>query len=149
MMLAAHRVGSGGRVRAATAWALTLAAPLLAGSPEALLMGGAASGALALHTAWPRDDVRTIASRVAPLGAGAALLAAGLSAGQWLPSMALASRSLRASLAPVSRSYWSPSPFALPQLLLPIRPELLPLNPWWSAELFESRAPYLLSLYVG
>lgn len=129
--------------RALLGWGASIGLMVLAGSPDMALLGGLASGALAL--ALPQGE-RRAAVRVAR-AAGAALFALALSAGQWWPALDWAHEVGRLDLPRALRVYWAAEPAALWQSLLPVPWELL-RSPGASA-LFEGREPYLLSLYVG
>lgn len=124
-----------------------LAAPLLAGSPEAFLMCAAA--ALAAVT-WSADDADPGAARArfARL-ALAVTLGLGLAAAQWLPTLVLGQRSARAALGERAQAYWSQHPAGLAQWALPVSIDDLPLAARWRQDLFENREPLLASIYVG
>jgi hypothetical protein len=130
------------------AWSFCLAAPVLAGSPEGLLMGVALSAACA----YARFGLPTRLSdwrRTAGVAAAAALLGACLSAGQWLPSLEATTRSTRASLSENVRTHWAVAPAALPQVVLPLPWHELPLGAGLRQRLFGGRDPFLPSLYLG
>ncbi|HYN04853.1 MAG TPA: hypothetical protein VE359_20550, partial [Vicinamibacteria bacterium] len=76
-------------------------------------------------------------------------MAAALSSGLWLGALDLASRSSRRGLADAVRTYWSVHPAALLETLAAGIPGRLPLSPAWRTALFESREPFLASLYLG
>jgi hypothetical protein len=142
-VLAALVAVESGRLGGAAVWGATVAAPVLAGSVESALMAVAAAAACLpglAHLRW---------RRLARSAAWAAVFAAGLSAAQWMPSLALLERSARASLPEGVRVYWSLHPLALAQALLPVIVDDLPLAPTVRAVLFESREPFLRSLYLG
>ncbi len=124
--------------------AAALAAPLLAGSPEAFLMCVAvALGATGLE-ATPADARR----RLARLGLAAGL-GLGLAAAQWVPTLALAQRSARATLGERAQGYWSQHPAGLATLALPVVLDELPLAEPWRRALYENREPFLPSIYLG
>jgi hypothetical protein len=129
--------------RDALLWGATLALPVLAGSPEMALVAVAASAIALRHLRRPA------ASRQVMLAAVAASLAVGISAIQWLPAMDVLRRSVRAASSTGLRDYWSVAPLSLLQCLLPVRLDVLPLRDEVRATLFESREPYLPSLYLG
>jgi len=81
--------------------------------------------------------------------AAAGALALALSAGLWLPTLEAARRSQRWNLPWESRTPWSVHPAALSQVVLPIPIHQLPLSERWSAALFDSREPFLASIYLG
>lgn len=138
-LLGAERAAASGRMRDALAWAAALAAPVLAGSPETLLMALLASTAWAVATG-------TRGARAAALACGLALL---LSCAQWLPTMDLVRRSARWGLAEAARTTWSVHPLRLAEAALPLRLVDFPLAPPLLASLLEGRAPWLSSIYVG
>jgi hypothetical protein len=82
--------------------------------------------------------------------AGAVVLAALLSAIQWLPTVAyVKGMPTRASLQPEETLYWSVHPASLADLFVPTLVAELPWSEVARAALFESRGPFLLSLYLG
>ena len=107
--------------------------------------------ALAVWVALVHVDVRRWREAL-PLAKGGALalaVAAALSSGLWLAALDLASRSSRRELAEAVRTYWSVHPAALLETLAAGIPGRLPLAPPWRQALFESREPFLASLYLG
>ena len=127
----------------ALVWGATIALPVLAGSPEMALAAVAAS-AIAL-----RQVRRPALGRAARLAAAAAAFAVAVSAVQWLPAMGVVRHSVRATSGNGLPDYWSVAPLSLLQCLLPARLDALPLRDEVRAALFESREPYLPSLYLG
>jgi hypothetical protein len=126
---------------------LALGAQVLAGSADMcamtfLLLAGLA---LARHLRGPWSSRRALALRAAT----AYVLALGLSAGLWLPALDVLTRSARRSLPLAVRTYWSVHPLGLLETLLPGLWSSLPLRADWRALLFESREPFLSSLYLG
>jgi hypothetical protein len=83
------------------------------------------------------------------LVAAAAAFAAGVSAVQWLPAMEVLRLSVRARPSNGLGDYWSVAPLGLLQCLFPARLDPLPLRDDVRAALFESREPFLPSLYLG
>lgn len=136
-------------VRRSLAWGALLAVIVVAGSPETPLMALAMTGALALRRLpdWRREPRRALGLLRAPFLAGA--FAAALAAGQILPTLDVARSSSRADLAQVERDFWSVHPLALAQMAVPVFADRLPLQPAWRERLFESREPFILSLYFG
>ncbi len=134
--------------RRALAWGATLAAAVLAGSPDFAVLSGLFSVALVgtrlAAAAGTQDRVRRLGTATTAL-----LFAFGLSAAQALPSAELASRSGRWSQSIEERTYWSLHPASLAQTVVPVSWDELPLTPSWSQALFEGREPYLLSVFVG
>lgn len=140
---AADRALADLRLRDALVWGATIALPVLAGSPETALVAVACS-AIAL-----RHLRRRPLGRQALLAAAAAAFAIGASAVQWLPAMDVLRRSVRAGPSAGANDYWSIPPLGLLQCLLPARLDPLPLRDDVRAALFESREPFLPSLYLG
>jgi hypothetical protein len=148
-LAAAVRAIATGRRSWAVAWGAATAAQVLAGSPESVLLTSA--GALAY---WILARLCTGGGmggvvRTLSLPLIAVAVAMGLSAAQWLPSVAAASESGRAHLAPEARGYWSVHPIAMIQLLLPLAADALRLAPRAAGVLFGGRDPLLPSLYLG
>jgi hypothetical protein len=138
-----------GRARSAAGWGVAMAAAIVAGSPEAVLLTGA--GALAYATAarpW-RVEVRSGWRRIAGATALAALVGLGLSAGQWIPSLAAAREAGRARLSDAAQGYWSVHPAGLAQLFFPLAADALPLRPEAALVLFGGHDALLPSLYLG
>jgi len=123
-------------------WGVTIALPVLAGSPEMALAAVAASTIALRHVRRP-----ALAGQ-ARWAAAAAAFAMGIAAVQWLPAMDLLRHSVRATAGTVG-DHWSVAPLGLLQCLLPARLDVLPLRDEVRAALFESREPYLPSLYLG
>jgi hypothetical protein len=126
----------------ALVWGATIALPVLAGSPEMALAAVAASMVALRQVRRPG-----LASQ-ARLVAAAAAFAIGIAAVQWLPALDLLRQSSRTT-ARTGGEYWSVAPLGLLQCLLPPRLDALPLRDQVRAALFESREPYLPSLYLG
>jgi len=145
----ADRALDTGRPRAALAWGACVAAPVLAGSPEMALAGTAAVGAFALgrvrwsRSAWAENRPVLTATVVA------AVFAVGLSAAQWMPTVAASAGTSRLDIGAEARTFWSVHPLSLLQAVLPAPLDGLPLRPEVRALLFESREPMLPSLYLG
>ncbi len=147
VLLGAVRVVDGGGPRPILALAAVLALSVLAGSPDFLLLAALPAFAFA----WlpgPQDLAHFRLRRLARL-ACAVLLAAGLCAAQLLPSLDLVTGSSRAHLPAGVRGYWSVHPWLALQTLLPLEWNALAWLPERRALWFESREPYLFSLYVG
>ncbi len=127
--------------------AAALALPVLAGSPDFLLLcAPQVAGLLVVRPGTARG--RSLWGRVARLGL-AAFLGAGLCAAQLLPSLDLVAHSSRADLPALVRGYWSVHPLVALQSLVPLPWNGLTLTPEERAFFFESREPYLFSLYLG
>jgi hypothetical protein len=140
----ADRAFASGRARDAAVWGCVLAAPVLAGSPEMALIAGAASLIGLAHrgrtVAWGRTMVLTVL---------AIAIAVGISAAQWVPTLEMLRRSQRAEFTASQSNFWSVPPVGLLQCLFPMRLDPLPLQDVVRAALFESREPFLQSLYLG
>jgi Bacterial membrane protein YfhO len=136
-------------VRRSLLWGASLAVVVVAGSPETTLMALAATGALALRWVpdWRRRPRHALGLMRGPILAG--VFAAALSAGQWLPALDMARFSSRADLPQSARDFWSVHPLGLAQLAWPVFADRLPLLPEWRELVFESREPFLGSLYLG
>ncbi len=135
--------------RTALIWGGTWAVQILAGSPDVFVMTGClALALLASRIAWGRLASGPNA-RILAWTALAAAFALAVSAAQWIPSADVVSRSDRMSLDVMERTYWSIHPASLFQLVVPLWWYELPLKPEWRSALFESREPFLFSMYVG
>jgi hypothetical protein len=141
---AADRTFAAGRARDAAVWGCVLAGPVLAGSPEMALIAGTAS-----VIGLAREDTTVRWSRAALLAALAMAVALGVSAAQWVPTMEMVRRSLRTQFAAGQTAFWSIPPVGLVQCLFPLRLDPLPLRDVVRAALYESREPFLQSLYLG
>ncbi len=130
--------------------ALALAAPVLAGSPESLTMSAAAAIVVPAGRSWRGRPVTAPSfARLAAASAAALVLALGLAAVQWLPSVEMARRSTRDAFTSETRAYWSLPSASLAAALLPLRLERLPLDRETTRRWFEGREPYLASTYLG
>ena len=128
---------------------VVLTLQILAGSADMCAMTGMlALVVLAPALDWRRPRSALNGRRLLALG-GAFVLALGLSAAQWLPSLEVARESARWKLDESVRTYWSVHPALLAQTVLPVFAEELPLAPAVRAALFEAREPFLNSLYLG
>ena len=125
---------------------LPLAGQILAGSADlcALTLILGAGLVLIDGEAGPARLLRTLI-----LLAGTTVLALGLTAAQWLTSLDAVLRSARADLGAGVRTYWSVHPVGLLDLFLPIQLAWWPLRPEVRAALYESREPFVPSLYLG
>jgi hypothetical protein len=132
------------------AWAVALAAQVLAGSPDMVLMTGGLVVLEVLRGIELRPLVGPANGRRLVAALSALGLALALSAAQWAPTLAITVGSGRAALAPVNQAVWSVEPVALAQLVLPVRfddvPLRLPQRAWKLAPVWE---PFLRSLYLG
>ena len=146
---AGDRVVEGPTLRRAVTWGALFALPVLCGSPEMGAMAAVVIAFLATRrvAGWWREPRRLVT--VSGLALVALAVALALSAGQVLPSLEVARNSMRAQMPTWAREYWSVHPSSLLQLALPVFADRLPLHAAWRAQWFESREPYLLSLYLG
>jgi len=148
VILAADRAWSSGKHSHALLWGATMAAQILAGSPDFFALTALL---LLLHGLWGvrGRGTRSTTRRVALSAAIAFSFAVALSAAQVLPSLELADRAGRWRQAERTRTYWSVHPVAMVQTLLPVSWDALPLQRRYRASIFEEREPYLFSLYLG
>lgn len=141
---AADRTLTSGRARDAAVWGAVLAGPILAGSPEMALITGTAS-----VIGLVRKDATVRWSRAFLLAALAMAVALGVSAAQWVPTLEMVRRSLRTQFGAGQTAFWSIPPIGLVQCLFPLRLDPLPLRDVVRTALYESREPFLQSLYLG
>jgi hypothetical protein len=124
-----------------------LSIQILAGSADMILMTGLLLvGATAHH--WRGIDRGLVARRLG-VAALAPALALGLTSVLLLPALDVARVSDRAGLRTDLRSFWSLPPVGLLQTVVPVFPHLLPLAAEVRAQLYDSREPFLGSLYLG
>ena len=142
-LLAMRRRGDAGGVAVAS---LPVAGQILAGSADLCALTLVLGAALLVVSEWG-GPMRSL--RVLVLMATATLVALGLTAGQWLASLETLLRSARADLATATRTYWSVHPAGLLDLALPVQLGMWPLGPEARAALYESREPFVPSLYLG
>jgi hypothetical protein len=147
LLAADHALG--GSRRGVAGWALALAATLVAGSPDFALLGLVLAGGLLLHRLWWGGAGAKGIRRAVLLAALAVGLGVGLAAAQVVPSLEVARRSSRFALSEEARTYWSAHPASFIQALVPLAWDALPWSAPVRARLFESREPYLLSVYLG
>jgi len=147
-VLAAETALDTGRSAHAVRWGATLAAPILAGSPEGALLAAILGAAVTVGRVFGTRERLPLRRAVFSLGA-ACVFALALSAVQWLPSLEAARHSARAALGPEARAYWSVHPLALLQIVFPVLVDTPGLRPDRAAALSESREPYFASLYLG
>jgi len=125
-------------------WGVVLALQVLCGSVEMLLASLALTPVLALAgigQATPGRRVRTALT--------AGLLAAGLSAVQWVPALELLLASQRARHIEATRTNWSLHPAQLVQHLVPLRSSELPIPEAARPRVFAGTEPMQESLYLG
>jgi hypothetical protein len=141
---AADRTFASGRARDAVLWGLALAGPILCGSPEMALIAGTAS---VIGLAHEGRSARW--AHVARTSALALAVALGISAAQWMPTLEMVRQSLRTQFGAGQTNFWSIPPLGLVECLFPLHLDPLPLRDAVRAALFESREPFLQSLYLG
>ncbi len=146
LVLAADRLAERPGARRVVSAGFAVAAQLLAGSPDFLLLGLPLAAGLAW---WRGRHCGTASGRLLRAAVLALAAGAGVSAAQVLPALELASRSARAALSAEERDHWSLHPLAAAQAGLPLTLEAAALPPEWRAVLFEGREPYLFSIYLG
>ncbi|PYQ15526.1 MAG: hypothetical protein DMF80_08710 [Acidobacteria bacterium] len=147
-VLAAETALETGRPVHAVAWGATLAAPALAGSPEGALTAALVGIALGVARLVSAPDA-ALRQRVLKRSSLAGLMAVGLSAAQWLPTLEAARQSARATLPAEARTYWSVHPLLLVQTVLPLLVDTQGLRPDRAALLSDAREPFFASLYLG
>lgn len=133
----------------ALAWGAVVAVQILAGSADMVAMTGLlvmANGLRYVNWRTLRDpeNARLVARGLIALG-----VALGLSAAQWLVTLETARRSARWGLDPGVRTGWSVHPLGMVQSIFPLLLEGYVEQPEVRAILFESREPFLRSLYLG
>ena len=147
VVLAVHRLVRRPGRRAAVRLAACLAMQVLAGSADMLLLTAFVSAA------WTVGVARRETSRLslAKAATGAVLLALVLSAGQWLPTIEVASRAIRRDLPVALANRWSVPPAGLLRILLPLDGSgRLAWSVPTQRMLFDvPGAPFLGSLYLG
>jgi hypothetical protein len=149
VVLAADRALDGGRRETATFGAV-LALQIVAGSADLVAMSlllAAVVGVAPRFTSL-RAGGRAGLLPLARAGLGL-LLALGASALLWMPSLDLVSRAARSQLPEAVRTYWSVHPAVAVETVLPGLLSALPLHRDLRAAFFESREPFLASLYLG
>ncbi len=124
-----------------------LALQMLAGSADMVVLTGLLLlASTARH--WSTFDLRSAWPRLRAL-ALAGGLALGLTAVLVLPALEVARASDRAALPKPMRDLWSVPPVGLLQVVLPVFPYLLPISQAVRDDLYDSREPFLNSLYLG
>jgi len=134
---------------AALALGGVLAMQVLTGSGDLLIMS--AFVAAPLFAAWLLDARRDTARLAGFVRTFALALALALlvSAGQWLPTLALIPESMRNSPIAGTQTYWSLHPWSLVELLAPRALTDLPMSEGGRAALYEGREPFWACLYLG
>ena len=134
--------------RAAVVLAVAAGLQILAGSGDMVVLS-ALSAAILLAEVVLREGRRWLSSGILARILLAAVLALGISAAQWVPALAVASNSTRSRMSREFNLYWSVHPASLAELFVPQAMPSLPLSDRLRATLFESREPFLSSLYLG
>jgi hypothetical protein len=149
VLLAAERCARQPSVRRALAWAAAATIQVLAGSLDVVLMTGALEALLlARHVRW-REPASPVHRQLLGKAALAAGLTLGLTAIQWVPTVALVAGSVRGELNEGTRTFWSLRPVGLVQWLVPLFPQDLPLRADVRQYLYQGREPFLSSHYLG
>lgn len=148
VLLAAETALERRRARDAVRLGLVFAMQILAGSGDvcAMTLVAVVLWAAVVHVDWTRWRAE---GRVLGVGTLSLAVAGGLSAGLWMSVLEVAGRSARHALPEAIRTYWSVHPLSLVETLVAGVPGRLPLSQAWSSALFESRGPFLASLYLG
>ncbi len=137
-------------LRAVLVWGTAMAAQILAGSADMVVMTLVALGIVMVARVATGGEPRTRAgARIALTAAGAGLVGLGLSACQWVPTLAMAVGTARLGLDASDRTVWSLHPLSLLELTLPFHWSLVPLSQRAITTLLESRDPWLHSIYFG
>ncbi|HEX6736626.1 MAG TPA: YfhO family protein, partial [Vicinamibacteria bacterium] len=147
---AAERAWGQRRARDFVALGAVAGLQLLAGSADMVMLTAllVAAQLLVVHVRWSgaalRSNLRLLAG-----SAGAGAIALGLSAGLWLTAVDAARGADRWALPEGLRTYWSVHPLGMLEVAFPGLWSTLPLSEFWRGLLFESREPFLASLYLG
>ena len=150
VFLAGYRLLETRRLRDAVVCALAMAAQTLAGSADMAALTLLALGlyGLVCRLDWRRPLGPANRSMLL-FGALAFVLAAGVTATLWLPTLDLATRSARWGLPTEDRTTWSVHPFALVELVLPFSLNTVRTLSPFIAEIVYPKGPWLASLYFG
>jgi len=150
VVLVADRALATRRLRSGMVWGAAQGLQVLAGSADACVLTLVASLALGLSRHFRKHDLtRKGAGPLLATAGIAGLTTLGLTAGLWWPALEQVRLAVRADLPSALRTYWSLHPLVLTDLLLPNLWSNLPLKEGLRADLFESREPFLASLYLG
>jgi hypothetical protein len=127
--------------RDAVTCGLVMGLQILAGSADMVAMAWAVVAlSIAFHHRH-RDALRAAAVAV--------VVALGLAAAQWWPTLDMAAGAERFEHAEQSRTTWSVHPMTLLEMLVPLRWFTLPLRPEWFESFADAREPWLTTLYLG
>ncbi len=135
--------------RRAILLAVFAAGQVFAGSGDMAILTAAAAALRLVVESWQRREEAASLRRVGAMIAVAVVLALGLSAAQWLPTVDVFRGTTRQAMLPGTNLFWSVHPWALAELVVPRAFADLPLSNAMRAILFESREPFLSSLYLG
>jgi hypothetical protein len=127
-----------------------VALQILAGSADlcAMTLLGVLFYGLAFSVNW-RSPLGAGNLRLAAAIGAAVALGIGISSALWMSALDLAFRTPRWNLPDEVRTYWSVHPLTVLEILFPQLWSGVPLAPSLRQALFESREPFLASLYVG
>jgi Bacterial membrane protein YfhO len=148
VLLAVTRLLARPRLESALGLAAALAAQLLAGSADVILMTGMASLVIAASLRLGGRSERGVSDIALPALLAAAL-GVGVAAVQWLPTAVEVTEGWRLRFSPETNLYWSMHPASLLDLLVPGLVAQFPMRDGVRATLFESRDPLLASVYLG
>ena len=140
VLLFAHRAFSSGRRRDAVLFGFVQGLQVLAGSAEMVIFAVIATLAYSIHER-KGTRIRTMALAWA--------IGLGLSACQWVPTLAIVAGSTRRALPSQIRTVFSLNPLQLPELLVRVSWAELPLATLGLDDPRELGAPFLTSLYLG
>jgi Bacterial membrane protein YfhO len=150
VFLAAEKALSDPSGRAGVLLGLAGGLQLLAGSPDLSIFTILGLCVYSLPRIVSTGPARRVAWRILAVGALAALVAAGLSAGQWVPSLAAVLQSARRDLPESVRTAGSLHPLgALLKLFSPAVLWQLPLQPGPLWIVGDAGQPFVASLYLG
>jgi hypothetical protein len=147
VLLAAERSITAPSWRSAVVLGVVLAAQMLAGSPDLLAMTGLVVAFWMAAAVLRR--ARTDGRRLAAMAALAGFVALGGSAGQWVPALAAALESDRASLPEAMRTAWAVHPWSLLETISAVPGTDLPISESVRARLYDGGRPMVHSLYLG
>jgi hypothetical protein len=124
--------------------ALVTGAQLLAGSPDVTMITGLGLLALAAPHLVARGGLRRLGHLAA-----AAVVAAAVSAVQWLPMLEVVRHGVRSTMGAAERTLWSVSAPRLAEAVVPLWWNSVRLNPAALATILDGVEPFMLSIYLG
>ncbi len=147
VVLAAHRLARRPSLGRIVVFALCLGLQVFAGSGDMVLLTAGVTGAWLMATSFSRKR----ATRALGALALGTLLAASLSAIQWLPTLDLAAGAMRGALPEDVRAEWSVPPAGLARFIVPFDASgRIAFGGAAQAALFDGhRPPFFGSLYAG